>query len=567
MIIEDRILKQTPLAEGGEGIIHEYNNLIIKIYKDNVNKTEKLEKLKRLMSKNLPSNIIKPLDIIFNSRQQFLGYSMQKIEGEDFKRLGNKKFLKMNNITTKDILKMLVDIKITLEQLHKQNIYISDLNDCNILFDKSLNIYFIDVDSWSIDEYKCPVCMDSFKDPLLKNNNFSDTTDDFAFSILIFKALTKIHPFGGTMNPDMDILERMKNGISVIDNSKVTIPKTVKKWTFLSPKLLAEMKDIFNTNRRFLINQSLEDFYNNLKHCDKHSEYYYSKFNECPLCNEDAKVITAPIKVNTVNGVSYISMIFGTDISTILGQDSYLDINGYVVHKTSNNKIKYEFGNKYYFSTNGEIMFVIKDKVIEVKFNNNSYNFDKINRSEVVVKNNKMYYTNLNSTLVEVTIAKEGNFTKAISKVSFNNIFETYDDKNYFICNMYTGMKIINISGYNYTLNNDDKIVNYGIHFDVTSKQWLFVIENSKGKFITYVFDKNKITYQEDNIKYMSSLANMCFGNKIIFKAGDKIIKGFSYEKNLYKDFNCDIVNEDSKLIKEGNKFIVINDKEVYQVG
>lgn len=567
MIIDDKILKQTPLAEGGEGVIHEYNNQIIKIYKSNVNKYEKLEKLKRLMNKNLPNYIVKPLDIVYDSRKQFLGYSMNKVEGEEFRRLSNKKFLRINNISTKDIIKLLVDIKNTLGILHKQNIYIGDLNDCNILFNKNLNLFFIDVDSWTIDEFKCPVCMDSFKDPLLVENNFSNSTDEYAFSILAFKTLTKLHPFGGTMNPDIGIIERMERGISVIDNDNVVIPKTIKKWSYISPKLIEEMKEIFNTSKRFLLDKSLEDFSNHLKYCDKHKEFYYGKFSECPLCNEDAKIVTAPIKISGTKGIPYIKMIFGSNIKTILSKDSYLDINNYVVHNNSNSKICYEFGNRYYFSDNGSIIYTVRDKKISLQVKGSSYDFDKIYKSSVIIKDNKMYYTNLNSSLIEVTISDKGNYYKHITKVASNNIFEVYDDENYFICNLYYGMKIINISGYNYTLNNDDKIINYGIHFDSASKKWLFITENDKNEFVTYIFDKNKVIYQEDNIKYTSSLINMCFRNEIIFKAGDAVIIGFDYKNNRYKDFACEIVNETSCLVRENNKFIVINDTEVYLVG
>lgn len=112
-----------------------------------------------------------------------------------------------------------------LVDLHKQGIYIGDLNDQNILFDKHYNISIIDCDSWSIDSEKCDVAMDLFKDPLLVSNNFDQKTDTYAFSVLSWKSLTRIHPFGGTMQPDMNIMERMKKGISVIDNPAVKIPK------------------------------------------------------------------------------------------------------------------------------------------------------------------------------------------------------------------------------------------------------------------------------------------------------------------------------------------------------
>ena len=563
--VDDKFLKQNPLAEGGEGIIYDYQNKIIKIYKNNIDKKEKLEKIKLLMSKTLPNNVIVPKDIVYNKNKP-VGYLMDKIEGEEFKRLSNKKYLQTNNIKSKDILKMLVDIKDTIIKLHNQNIFISDLNDCNILFNKNFNVYFIDCDSWTIGNHKCSVCMDSFKDPLLNNNNFSSDTDNYAFGVLVFKSLTRIHPFGGTINPDINILERMNKGISVIDNKDVIIPKTINKWNYTSPKLLQELKEIFENNKRFIIDDSLNDYYSNLKYCSKDKEYYYGKFTDCPICNISAKIIDKPIKIESSNGIPVLLYFTDESIKTILNLDIYVDVNDDIIHIKSKNKVKNK-NNRYYFSNDGNIVYGVSNDKIQVKTLNNLFTFEKINKSNIEVIDNKIYYVNLSNSLVELTIGDSGNYSKSVSKVSFNNVFEIYDDKNYFICNMYDNMKIVNVSGYNYTLMNTDKIVNYGLHYDFISKKWLFIIENQKGLFNTYIFDKNKIVFESDSIKYTNDLSNLCFYSNIIFKPSDGCIKGYSYEKNIYKDFECNVVNEDSKLLREGNKFIVINEKEIYKVG
>jgi len=567
VIIKDKVLQQVPLAEGGEGVIFEYNNQILKIFKDTVDKKEKFEKVKRLIGKNLPKNVIKPLEVLYNEKSQFIGYSMAKIAGEEFKRLTNKKFIKMNNTSTKDLLKMLVELKNTLIKLHSQNIYISDLNDCNILFDKNYNIYFIDVDSWTIDEYKCSVCMDSFKDPLLIADNFSKGTDSYAFSILIFKILTKLHPFGGTMDPDINILERMVKKISVIDNNRVTVPKTIIKWSFISPKLLGELQENFTTDNRVLVDGSLEDFAKNLEYCKTHNVFYYSKFNECPLCNADAKLVIAPQRLKTIGGIPYILLVFGDDIKTILSYNTYLNMDGFITNKQTGDKVLFEFSNRYYFSEDGMIQYKITDKEVIANNNGKKYTFDKINKSNVIVKDNRFYYNSLNNNLVEVTMSPQGNSNKTLTKTSFNSVLEVYDDKNYLICNSYDNMKIININGYNYVYKNTDKILNYGIHHDSVTKRWLFIIENEKSEFKTFVFDKNKVIYESDEIKYSNALNNICFSNNIIFKPSDSMIKAFSYEKNTYKDFVCEIVNEDSSLSKNGKKFTVFNEKEIYEVG
>jgi len=567
MNINAKILKQTPLAEGGEGIIYDLGNNILKIYKDSVDKQEKLQKIKLLMTKSLPLNIIKPIDIAYDSQKKFIGYVMTKAEGEDVKKLGNKKYIKVNNITIQDISKLALRIKETLAILHNQNIFISDLNDSNILFTKDFEPYFIDVDSWSIDNINCTVCMETFKDPKLILNNFTVDTDSFSFAVLLFKMLTRLHPYGGTTNPDMDIIQRMRKGISVIENSKVIVPKNINKWEFMSPKLLADMRSIFEQGKRFLIDQNLSDFITNLKFCNTHGDYYYGKYKTCPICDGNAVITQTPTKVITNGSIPYIVLIASNGVKMILGVDTFIDDNDFVVHNMTKKKVKLINSNRYYFSNDGENIFTVSNMDIGVSNQKGTFIFEKINKSFVVIKDSVVYYLNSTCNLIELTVGNIGNSTRVITKTSFNAFFEVYDKDNYFVCNIYDGFKIVNISGYNYTINDNDKIVNYGIHFDEAKKKWLFIAEDDKGNFKTLVFDKNKVIYSSDSIRYSTDLGNLCFSNGVIFSSGDKVVRGFGFEKNVYKDFACDVINEGSKLIRKGSKFIIINEKEVYKVG
>jgi serine/threonine protein kinase len=564
--IDDNILKQNPLTEGGEGIIIEYQDKIIKIYKNGVNKKEKLEKINKLMGKKLPSNVIIPLDIIHNNKNQFIGYLMEKIEGEELRKLSNKKYIKTNNITIKDISKMLIEIKNVLLEIHKQNIYISDFNDNNILFDKNFKVYFIDTDSWTVDDIKCTVCMDTFKDPALVANNFSNETDYYAYSILAFKSLTRIHPFGGTMNPDIDIMERMKKRISVIDNNRITIPKNINKWDFMQPKFINEFKQIFESSKRFLIS-NIDDFNNNLKLCSKHNDYYYGKFIDCPICVNGSKLIEKPLQIATSNGIPYILLFEGRDVKLLLTLNSYLSNKKLIVNRFTGANYKINKGEKIYFTDDDQISFIISDDKIKIDLKDkNSYIFDKMYKTLVVVNNNIIYYINKSNALIQLTVTEKGNYNKQITKVGYNTIF-SIEGQNYFICSVYKDYLVLNIDGYMEKIDGNFNIQNYGIHFDNITNRWLFIIEDSKGIFTTFIYDKNNQKYINNLIRYAVDLGNICFNNKIIFISANKMIRGFAYDKNIYKDFPCDIVNEDSKLARENNKFIVINEKEIYKVG
>ena len=555
---------KTPLAEGGEGIIYELNGEIIKIYKPVVNIKSKENKVRLLINKSLPKEVISPKDIVVNRNNKFIGFSMDKVEGEEFKKLTNKKFVTANNITTKDILLILTKIQNIINELHKNNIYVGDLNDQNILFDKKLNVYFIDCDSWTVDNEKCEVAMDLFKDPLLQSNNFNEKTDAYSFAILVWKSLTRIHPFGGTINPDMNIIDRMKNGISVINNPKVTIPKTIKSWRNLSPDLIKKLQSIFENHNRDELSNELNEMLNNLKFCDVDKEYYYAKYLSCPLCDINAKVQMKPISQGVMSGLKLYSILSENDIKMIMNENTYLDTNDYIIDIRSRNKVKYKYGVKYYFTSDG---YLIEDLLDEfIIHSEKEYRIEKKYKSQIIVEENYIYYISRQNSFIDMTVLRLGNSIKQICKCSNTSYFEVKDG-NYCIVNYYYGKLILNINGKNIEIKYDTEIINYGIHYDDITSKWLLLLEDKSGKFNTFVLKDGELDYQTNQIKYNCQLNNVCINNSTLFIPIDGKIRGYSYTKSIFKDFECSVANDESKLIKKKNKFIIINDENIYSLG
>ena len=75
MMIQD-LSKLLPIAEGGEGIIYEYGHSVIKIYKPCVNISSKQKKVQLLIQKTLPPQVICPIEEVFDSKKNFIGYLM-----------------------------------------------------------------------------------------------------------------------------------------------------------------------------------------------------------------------------------------------------------------------------------------------------------------------------------------------------------------------------------------------------------------------------------------------------------------------------------------------------------
>ena len=560
MTLKTTISQLQVLAEGGEGIIYEYGNKLIKAYKSHVDLVSKEKKIKALMQKNLPREAVIPVDIVYDNRGKFTGYLMEKVDGTEFKRLSNSKFVRSNNITTKEILTMLYKIQEVLEILHKEGIYVGDLNDQNILFDKQYNVYFIDCDSWTVGSEKCTVAMDLFKDPLLKSNDFNEKTDTYAFAVLIWKALTRIHPFGGTMSPDMNIMDRMAKGISVIDNPSVTIPKKIRSWKNLSIDLIEKMKAIFSNKERSIGNE-IKEMLKNLSYCKKHQDYYYSKYTSCPLCDVTATVQKKPVSQGVMSGLKLYALLDGSIIQTMLNETTYLDVNGCIVN-ASGKKISYKYGTKYYFMGDYWVEALTESFVVHSE---QDYTFEKKFKSPIIVEGNHVYYLSRQNSFRDIMVMNTGNGIKTICKCSNNSYYEV-SNGHYCIVNYYEGKLIVNTDGRNVEIPYDFGVVEYGVHYDTIGNKWLIILEDSTGTFHTFVVSQD-VEYKTDEIKYECQLSGVCISNSTIFIPIDGKIRGFSYKKSAFKDFDCSIVSGDSKLIKKKNKFTIVNDENVYSLG
>ena len=552
------------ITEGGEGVIYNVDdNSVAKVYKPNVNIQSKYKRAKDLINTDLPIEVIKPIDVLTDRNNKFIGILMPKVDGEDFKRLSNKKFVITNNINTKDILTMLIRFYNILTILHAKNIFIGDLNDQNILFDvKSKRIYLIDVDSWSIGTEKCEVAMDTFKDPKLIDNNFNKETDIFSFCVLAWKSLTRIHPFGGITNPDMNIIDRIKNGISVIDNPNVKVPKNIKPWNNLSPSLINDFKNVFEWgDRKF--GDSLLDMYNKLAFCSKDNDFYYAEFNKCPICDSSAVVAKKATSIGTENGFKIIALLNKEDIKTVYSLGVYLNKNNKIVNTRYLKEYPKISGYNYIFINNNDYIIYDKNNMI-ISINGESTSLKIMYNSYPIYDNDCIYYISNTFTLCKIKIIKNNLSIKSIQKCSTISYYNVFNDK-YCLVNVYDKKLIVNINGYNYIENIAFNVRNCEIHYDEYSDKWLVVLEDNSGINYSMVLSKNNLVFRNDNISYNCPTYNICFKHEIIYIPIDGAIRGLNIKTLKYKDFICGVVSPDSKLIFNSNSFIIVNDDNIYK--
>ena len=68
------------------------------------------------------------------------------------------------------------------------------------------------------------------------------------------------------------------------------------------------------------------------------------------------------------------------------------------------------------------------------------------------------------------------------------------------------------------------------------------MLENGAGQFFTFVCNEHGVAYSEDRIKYQCGLGNVCFYNSNISIPIDGNIRIYSYQKQAFKDFECEAV-------------------------
>jgi len=575
-----RLESLNKLAVGGEATIYEYDaKSVLKIFKSNVDLAKKEQKVRYLISiKNkLPVNVIGPEEIV-TLNGKFVGYSMRKLtSAEDLHMLTKPKYLSAAGLSNQDVLHIITDLGVHIQKLHSMGIIIGDISEYNFQLIGKCD-YFIDVDSWGFEGKSTPdaytelfTCPDSYAPD--GSVRFSKENENFNFAVLAFNMLTRIHPFGGTYLPDKNLsqVERMKRKLSIVGRHKgdVKIPKIIRSWKWISPELEKDFIEIFDNGKKLDITPNLQELLNHMKYCSIHDIYYYSRYNECPLCNENAKVKAAPViaKVTqTASGPKIVMVFSGVDCAYILSKVHYLNKNGEVVHFKTGRKCTLARGKRVDFSNDGKIVYIVDDYTIEIHDENDQITatIERRYKSNYLVKDRKLYYVDRGNNLVELSITQNGNMPRYLGQV-FNPLMEISEDGKAFVASMYPKTAIITTPDYTFEVDYTGRIKEYAIKYDKATKKWLFVYQLPNGKHRTLVFSGNKIVYDDDEIMYNSQpLGNIDFYNNIIYDSTDGMIIGTNIVKNTAKQFPCSVVDESSKLQFTGRGFMIYNQSNIY---
>lgn len=228
------------LGDGGEGQVYKIEDKrVCKIY----NKVDKLkeEKLKLMIDKDLEyEGICFPKDTVCDSDGRIVGYIMNEGKGSEMQKslMGKKQVEEyFPRFKKRDMVELSITILKKIEYLHEQKIILGDINPRNILICSPKEVYFVDTDSYQIENFPCCVGSTIYTAPEIQGRDFksflrSYGNENFAIATLLFMIMIPGKPPYSKKNGE-DILKNILNmdfSYPMEDEENENIPEGVWKY-------------------------------------------------------------------------------------------------------------------------------------------------------------------------------------------------------------------------------------------------------------------------------------------------------------------------------------------------
>ncbi len=270
------IILKEELGKGGEGIIYLVDTkTVAKIYHTKSLLPEKEGKIKALIAKKIRiEGICAPLESLFNEKGNFVGYLMPKANAESGFELQTCVFnpallkLKLAEWDRINLVNLSITIIEKIKILHDNDIIIGDINPFNILIKDDKTVYFVDVDSYQVDNYPCPVGTVHFTAPEIQNvdsfNKLIRTKEHEYFAVatllfMIFHAGKTPFSFQGGGNMKENIIS-MNFSYPLGDEDNYLAPQGM--WEFIWSELSYEIRKAFYTVFKENIRLDITDWLN-----------------------------------------------------------------------------------------------------------------------------------------------------------------------------------------------------------------------------------------------------------------------------------------------------------------
>ncbi|MEE3423030.1 MAG: zinc-ribbon domain containing protein [Succinimonas sp.] len=250
-----KIYLRKEIARGGEGVIYDTDTpYIAKIYKKELLTRRRIEKIKLILSKKLKYNgICFPEDALYNQYGEFVGYLMPRAPGKEIQKcLFVKPLLERNfpKWTKIDLVKLALTILDKIKYLHDHGIIMGDINPLNILVASSTEVYFIDTDSYQIDDFPCPVGTINYTAPEIQKKRFGDFlrtigNENFAVATLLFMLMLPGKPPYSQQGGEDPISNILKMDFSYPFGELRNGKTPEGPWRFIWSHLFKQLKEAF----------------------------------------------------------------------------------------------------------------------------------------------------------------------------------------------------------------------------------------------------------------------------------------------------------------------------------
>lgn len=209
------IVLRSELGRGGEGTVYEIDGdikLAAKIYHPE-KASERREKLLSMVQANWhaqASNVAFPIDALFDSANQFAGFTMPRVGGhKPIERLYSPTSRKTDfpGANFAFLLRVGLNIARALANVNATGCVVGDINHSGVLVSNDATVTLIDCDSFQVSSngklFHCKVGVSEFTPPELQGKRLDQIVrtsnhDSFGLAVLLFSLLFMgRHPFAG----------------------------------------------------------------------------------------------------------------------------------------------------------------------------------------------------------------------------------------------------------------------------------------------------------------------------------------------------------------------------------
>lgn len=245
------LTKNNYKGSGGEGTVYCKDSIGYKIYHD-PKKMIPPAKIHELSKLSLP-NVLGPKDVLLDSQNQPIGFTMPYIDNVEFMcKLFVKSYRNKNGISPQNIADLVKAMQQTLDKIHSEGFLVVDYNEMNFLVSRDYTTpYHIDVDSYKTPGFPPTALMESVRDRVSPKGQFTEETDWFSWAVVTFQLYMGIHPFKGR-HPNYkpkQWMQMMEDNISVF-HPDVRLPANTQDWSVIPKRHLDWYKLVFLNKER-----------------------------------------------------------------------------------------------------------------------------------------------------------------------------------------------------------------------------------------------------------------------------------------------------------------------------